>query len=248
MLPLKIFIINLSNSTTRREAMVSRMRELGCDFEIFEAIDGRTSPHPLFQRYDGRRCLSARRKALSGGELGCWASHYLLWQLCVDRDCPIVVMEDDVTIDDSFTDALSIASKQLRHFKYLRFAGLSLDRRPYRMVGSIGPFGVADHVRGPSGTQCYIIHPEAAKKLLKHSSTWFLAVDDYIDRYWIHGVDCYSLMPFPVTIPPLPSDMARLEKKRISPYWKLRQEIFRRTERLRRFFYRLLFREKIFIK
>ena len=238
MLPLKIFIINLASSTTRREAIVSRMNVLGCNFEIFKAVDGRSNSHPLFQRYDDRRRLKARRRALSGGELGCWASHFLLWQRCVDIDRPIVVMEDDVSIDDNFIEALSIASEQLGHLKYLRLAGTSLHRRSYQLVDQIGSFSLADHVRGPSGTLCYVIHPEAAQALIKHSSSWFLAVDDYIDRYWIHGVDCYSLMPFPVTIPCLQGDIERLEKKKINLYWKLRQEIFRRADRFRRFCYR----------
>ena len=214
------------------------MRELHCEFEIFPAVDGIRSSHPLFARYDDRLRLRSRRRPLSGGELGCWASHYLLWEKCIESNKPLIVMEDDVIVEDFFVAALNTVSAHINTFKYLRLAGTSLDRRPYQIVGSLGKFDLVDHIRGPAGTLCYAIHPYAAKSLIEHAENWYQAVDDYMDRYWIHGVDCLSLMPFSVKVSNLESDIQRQSKGKMSALQKIRQELFRRYDQLRRLVYR----------
>lgn len=35
-------------------------------------------------------------KPLSKTQLGCYASHYILWERCIKEDKPIKVLEDDV--------------------------------------------------------------------------------------------------------------------------------------------------------
>src|SRR3990167_4579570 len=197
---LPIHVINLATSNERRDRIAARLTALGLPFTVVDAVDGRQNPHPLFARYNDKKRQCYRRKKLSGGELGCFASHYLLWQKCVELNHPIVVMEDDVNVSDQMAEAIGAAEKLIELLRYIRLAGTSLHRRPYKVIGKAGKFEVIDHIRGPSGTLCYVISPSAAKDLIAHSDEWFLAVDDYMDRYWAHGVDCYSLMPFVVKI------------------------------------------------
>ncbi len=237
MLPL--YVINLATSTARRDRICARLQALGLDFELFQAVDGRQSPHPLFARYNDAKRQRYRRKRLSGGELGCFASHFLLWQKCVDLQQPIIVMEDDVEVSDRMAEAITEAERQIEELRYLRLAGTSLHRRPYKVIGKAGKFDLVDHIRGPSGTLCYVISPAAAQALLAHASEWFVAVDDFMDRYWMHGVDCYSLMPFVVTVADGSSDIVRAKKEKTPLRIKLMQEIFGRIERLRRLIYRL---------
>lgn len=230
---LKLFVINLASSATRLEQVKQRLDELSVNFERFDAVDGRAAPHSLFSRYDDNLRKRFRRKEMSAGEKGCFASHFLLWQKCVELNEPIVVLEDDVVIDDSFVEALDIAEKIIHEIPYLRLAGTSLKKSPYKAVGRIGSFDLTDHERGPTGTLCYVIHPQAAKALIANAGVWFLAVDDYIDRYWAHGVDCFSLMPFPVRVGSSPSDIQRNDKDR--RVWSIiLREVFRRVEIIRR--------------
>ena len=234
---LKTFVINLASSTERYEKVKTRLEELRVEFERFEAVDGRNNPHPLFSRYDDHLRKRFRRKPMSPGELGCFASHYLLWQKALELNQAIVVMEDDVVIDDSFVEALVLAEGCIETFHYLRLAGTSLRKSPYEAVGKVGSFDLVDHVRGPTGTLCYVIHPVAAKKMLEASGIWCLAVDDHLDRYWVHGVDCFSLMPFPVRVGSNPSDIEREDKDR--RLWSvILREVFRRIEFWRRDAYR----------
>jgi len=235
----KVFVINLASSIQRREKVVRRLESLGVGYEIFAAVDGREVPHPLFSKYDEMKCLRHRRKGLSGGELGCFASHYLLWEKCVELDQPIVVMEDDVYITNAFTRAVEQTANLLDQIQYVRLAGTSLHRRPYKKIRNAGEFELIDHIRGPSGTLCYVLSPTGAKALLANAQTWYQAVDDYMDRYWVHGVDCYSLMPFSILVADNESDIARFDKPKTSLWKKLVQEVNGRVDRIRRGIYRL---------
>ena len=51
---LKTFVINLAGSDERWETTSSRLKELNVSFERFEAVDGRVSPHPLFERHNDK--------------------------------------------------------------------------------------------------------------------------------------------------------------------------------------------------
>ncbi|MFT7372250.1 MAG: glycosyl transferase family 25, partial [Oleiphilaceae bacterium] len=236
---LKTFVINLAGSDERWASTSRRLSELKVPFERFEAVDGRVSPHPLFERHDDKRRQKYRGRALSGGELGCFASHFLLWQRCVELDEPIVVMEDDITIDDSYYEALNIAESNIDSLKYLRLAGTYLKRRPYKKIGELGSFDLIDHIKGPAGTLCYVISPKAAKIFVQHADVWFLAVDDYMDRYWHHHINCYSLMPFPIGIADgIETDMIRSKKASRSLKMKLVKAFYGLFESFRRIWYR----------
>lgn len=236
---LTTYVINLAGSNQRWETTSSRLTELGVPFERFEAVDGRVNPHPLFARYDDKLREKYRRRVLSGGELGCFASHFKLWEKCLELNQPIMVMEDDIIINDTYPEALALAEKHADKYKYLRFAGTFLRPRTFKKVNTLGPFDVVDHIRGPAGTLCYFITPSAAQVFIDHAAVWYLAVDDYMDRYWRHKIPCYSLMPFPVLLADVETDMTRIKKGKTSLSLKLKQELYVLLERLRRFIYRL---------
>jgi glycosyl transferase family 25 len=237
---LKTFVINLAGSDERWETTSNRLTELKVPFERFEAVDGRVSPHPLFERHDDKLRQKYRGRALSGGELGCFASHFLLWQRCVELNEPIVVMEDDITIDDSFNEAIRLAESNIDRLVYLRLAGTYLKRRPYKKIGVLGSFDLMDHIKGPAGTLCYVISPKAAKIFVQNADVWFLAVDDYMDRYWYHHINCYSLMPFPIGIAEdIDTDMVRSKKTARPLKVKLVKACHGVLESIRRFFYRV---------
>lgn len=236
---LTTYVINLAGSNTRWQATSQRLQELGVPFERFEAVDGRVHPHPLFSRYDDKLREKYRRKPLSGGELGCFASHYKLWEKCVELNKPIVVLEDDLIINPSLKEALKIAEEHIDSLRYIRLAGTYLKPKSFKKVKSLGPFDLADHIRGPAGTLGYVMSPSAASDLIKHASKWFIAVDDYMDHYWWHGVDCYSLMPFPIEVAENDSDIVRVAKEK-QPLWKkIRKEMYGLVERVKLISYRI---------
>lgn len=195
---LEIHVVNLARSKDRRARMDKLLAEKGLEFRYFDAIDGKAGKHPLFARHDPRLAEIRYGFQLAPGELGCFASHYLLWELCVREQRPLLIMEDDIELTDGFRDNLEIASRKIDDYGLLRLS--SHKNRNFMVREEVGTgHKIVQFAQNPSGTSCYAIAPWAAAKFLEHADIWFEPVDSHLDRYWDHGVGCYALYPFSVT-------------------------------------------------
>ena len=133
---------------------------------------------------------------MSAGEIGCFASHYLLWQRCVEAGEPLVIMEDDVAVDDGFVLALETASELISTFPLIRL-GLTAEGAGTTPILSLPhDFELVSLAPWTFGTQCYILSDVVAKAFLEHAPVWSLPVDIYIDRTQIHGIGSYGLSIF----------------------------------------------------
>lgn len=175
--------------------MARQLDDLGLSHAFFEAVDASKGEHLKVSRYSPKRALWLRSRYMTPGEIGCFASHYLLWQRCAAGTEPMVIIEDDVSIEPGFARALGLAEETIGDLDFVRLAGLNdvptvaigPRRSGYRIVGLL---------KGASGTQCYAISPEGARKLLAKADRWIEPVDDYIDRFWTHGVRSTAILPF----------------------------------------------------
>lgn len=205
---------------------------LGLELTYFTAVDGRKQRHPLFDNVDHDRRQALKGRQFKPGELGVWASHYLLWQQCVTSNHPIIVLEDDAVLNSSFPGFLLEADSLARRFPYFR---LIENDFPSKKIAQINGFSIHRYWKSPLRAMAYIVAPEAAKKFLAKAHNWVLPVDDYMDLPWLHGVDCLGLKPgcvngnteFPTTI------QTSGPKERLRLGQKLRRESFRYYLRLR---------------
>ena len=55
--------------------------------------------------------LISTRRLPSAAEIGCYASHLMLWRRCVEMDQPIVILEDDFNLQPNFVQAHEVAEK-----------------------------------------------------------------------------------------------------------------------------------------
>lgn len=191
MTDLPIYVINLPASADRRSSMERQAGALGLRFRFFEAVNGR-QPHPLFSHVAEKKRLLRKGRPFRPGEIGCWASHYLLWQRCVESGQPMIVLEDDIAIDPALPAFLADLRQLPADVGYFRLHAADRPSEPWRCVG--------DHVlhrywRSPLCTFGYYLAPEAAARFLRHADEWVVAVDDYMDLAWLHGVECLGLKP-----------------------------------------------------
>ena len=104
----KVYIISLKDSGTgiyQKSAKEILPNTLSCcgthhwQFEIFNAINGFAIQSSDWTSL-GLPVPKEKPKKFGGqpGAQGCFLSHYLLWQKCVNLDEPIVVLEDDAEV------------------------------------------------------------------------------------------------------------------------------------------------------
>ncbi|WP_104713083.1 glycosyltransferase family 25 protein [Helicobacter cetorum] len=153
-------------------------------------------------------------KRMNLGELGCYASHYLLWQKCVELNEPICVLEDDVKIGGGcFKEKLDFCQKHIDKLGYIRLMHLEYELVLKRAT-SIKGISKILHFKDGIGTQGYVISPKMAQKLLKYSAKkWVMPVDNIMDRYYLHGVKNYVLEPFAISEDETLSEYSNVQQK-----------------------------------
>ncbi|GAA9036185.1 hypothetical protein Taitung217_06360 [Helicobacter pylori] len=132
---IQVYIISLKESQRRldTEKLVLESNEKfkgRCVFQIFDAISPK---HEDFERfvqelYDAQSMLKSDwfhsdycYQELLPREFGCYLSHYLLWKECVKTNQPVVILEDDVSLESNFMQALEDCLKS--PFDFVRLYG-----------------------------------------------------------------------------------------------------------------------------
>ncbi|MCG9693924.1 glycosyltransferase family 25 protein [Vibrio sp. Isolate22] len=242
----KIFVINLESSTERKENICHQLSELSLPFELFSAIDGRVSPpHRLLSLYNDSLSQTYRAKTLSPGQLGCYASHYLLWQKCVELNQPIIIIEDDALLfKEAFVNFIQDTSELPSNIECIR-----LFKNKRRQFSSYSIFQCSSteihkFTKGHMSATGYFLTPSGAKKLLVNSGEWYMAVDIYMDRFWKHNVECYGTeVPCLTNDPKFDSDIGYEKRTRTrSLFKKCKREWFNLNETIQRHLHNLKFK------
>jgi glycosyl transferase family 25 len=193
---MKVAVINLVRSKDRRELIEANLARVGVTFELFAGIDACLGEHRGISRYNEAAARRDLCRPMAAGEIGCFASHYLLWQQCLAAREPFAIMEDDAVVDDEFVLALDAASTLMPAFPLIRL-GLTREGEGTAPVLCLPhDFELVSLGLATFGTQCYVLSPVAAKALLEHAAVWSLPVDIYLDRAQIHGIVNYGLRPY----------------------------------------------------
>ncbi|QIL85385.1 glycosyltransferase family 25 protein [Vibrio sp. HDW18] len=193
---MRIFVISLKNSFERRASIEQQMANHGLSFEFFDAIDGRVNPpHPLFANYDytKRLWLTSGRMPMRG-ELGCYASHYLLWEKCIELGEPIVILEDDAKILPSFVNYFSTIKVKTQEYGFLRLEE-AYERSRLFLKEKENDFEISFLSNNLGGARAYSLSPESADKLIKGSQRWSMPVDNYMGSLYLHNMPSFLFQP-----------------------------------------------------
>lgn len=232
-----VFVISLKRSQERRDYISAQLQAQNIDFNFFDAIDGGDKSNPLLKRYNyAKRLWLSSGKMPTNGEIGCYASHYSLWQKCVDMGQPLVVVEDDAKICPNAAKTQMIAAEKIQQYGFLRLESvirgetiLMEQGEHYRISHMSDNFG---------GLRAYAIAPWAAQKLLNGSKSWSLPVDNYIGAPYFHGMESYHLHPeFAEDTRPFETTIQFYEKIKTPFYRKPSRELYTAYRQLRHYFH-----------
>ncbi|HEX5787854.1 MAG TPA: glycosyltransferase family 25 protein [Woeseiaceae bacterium] len=194
---MKIFVITLSDSVARQQHAAGQLQAEALAFSFFPAVPGAEAMRSPEYRVSERNFLLSTGRKVTPGEVGCFASHKLLWKLCVQLDEPILVMEDDFQLAAEFPGALRALESHVGECGFIRLQSERRARK--RQVRTLGRFTLWRYTKAPNSAMCYGLSPLAARKLLAHADRIGAPVDVYMKRAWRHGQRMYGITPYTVS-------------------------------------------------
>jgi len=224
----KVFVISLKRSPERRNHIRQQLESLGINFEFFDAVDGKAETnHGLFRNYNySKRLWLTSGRMPSAGELGCYASHYLLWQKCVDLHEPILIIEDDAQVDEQLRKLLTVIAQKVNEYGFLRLEEATKSCQLF-VKESHSNYSIGFMSENFNGTRSYAIAPQAAEKLLNGSKRWCMPVDNYIGSLYLHGMPSFLLQPSVIRNPGDFNSTIQLgEERRAKWYRKISRELY----------------------
>lgn len=190
---MKSFIIHLSKIESSLKSALklkSQLESFNIQVELFEGSYGNVAK--INYTSIGRKCHNwgfkgpdilyseeFKDELSSPGVIGCFDSHYRLWEKCVELNEPILIFEDDASIVRNFIpvdwdEVLSVASshtkKMGKYIHYLENPQGTPVAAPYSQSSMPGNAG-------------YAIKPKAAKKLVDTYANSFLPADNAINQH-----------------------------------------------------------------
>ena len=193
---MKVFVISLPKAKDRQQRISEQLDNAGIDFEMFMGVDGREGAHPLFEHYNEPLRLKIKGEPMLPGQLGCFASHYLLWVRCADSKEPCIVLEDDARIDTDLLNQFLAATRLLgSQYECVRLFENKSRVRKAVPVQTVSDFLVCKYFKGHMSTTGYYLTPSGAEKFIAGADEWLLPVDIYMDQFWNNGVECYGIQP-----------------------------------------------------
>ena len=189
---MKTYIINLEQSTDRKEYMREQMKKLPqLDYEFIPAVDGRKmNEEELSIYFDMKGSMYHYGRELMKGEVGCTLSHIRCYQKIVEENktCALI-LEDDIEVDHPEKIDIALIESFLASYSKPLIILLSghywyTSRYNSQMVNVFSAFY----------THAYVINQAAAQLLSnKLKYPWHLADDWFYIRSL--GVKLLGLKP-----------------------------------------------------
>ncbi|TSA38983.1 MAG: hypothetical protein D4R63_10200 [Methylococcaceae bacterium] len=190
---LKIVVLSLTSSLTRRQQVMDKFALLNVKFEFLNAIDGRTDTHPYLQNYNEQAFLRHRRRKAVPGELGCYVSHLLAWEQCLAINQPLLVLEDDFELTSDFIAGIKVLEALAANVGYVRLE--PLESNWVVTVWQQPHFSLVKQLRVGMCATGYLITPNCAKHLLKKAKSICYPIDLFLKYTFIHQQTMYALCP-----------------------------------------------------
>ena len=196
-----VYVISLTRALDRRADITRRLNAAGIDYEIIDAVDGnQLDLSTLKNRLRQDKFRAKYDRDMKRGEIGCFLSHYNLWQRIVKEQTPFaLVLEDDAEWDDDF---FATVRDVLQSKYYWNVVHLTKKPNAWRINSVLETVGnnrkLARYKYPMGGAVAYLIDLDGAKKLLPHCSEITALVDAQWLNYWQCNLYFYHVQPSPV--------------------------------------------------
>jgi glycosyl transferase family 25 len=192
-----IFVINLDRSPERLAFMQVQAKRHGFAFQRMRGVDG-TQDLP---RWMAGRFLSrsgAILSNLSPGEVGCYASHLLIYSEMVRRGiAAAIVLEDDVSLEADFVAAAHAAIAHAPPGWDCIHLSTRFKNPCFPVSGLGGGRQLVRYSRLPVGSAAYAVSLSGAAKLLMPTHVRTRPIDMEFRYAWLVDLDMLGIHPAP---------------------------------------------------
>lgn len=193
-----IYVINMDTSVERWATTHARLQEIGLEAERFPATVGKLlGEQELSQWYDKKRNASDHHRPQTLGEIGCYISHYRVWQKVVDDQIPFcIVLEDDIIISQQLKTIINCLYK-LQNWDVIKLA----DERNYPFIDTVtinDELTIGNYLKMPNNGMAYAVSLNGAKKLLARKP-FFRPVDVDMQFHSELKLQVMGIKPYPVS-------------------------------------------------
>ena len=168
---MKTVVINLPY---RKDRLNTFNENNSIEYELYQAVDGKSISYERLkeQGYDVNHNWTdpILGTTLTKGEVGCFLSHWQIWNKCIEKNESIIVLEDDAILTDRFN--MEEIESLPYDFVYLAY---------HEMREKIKIDDTFSKPVYPYWTLAYMIRPEAARVLVNNEAKRnILPVDEYL--------------------------------------------------------------------
>jgi len=184
----EIYLVNLKRRPDRLKRMQACFEELGIAYKLIEAVDGKMLTKSYLEALDIKQCANYldpySGRDMTYGEIGCFMSHYKIWEDVVQNNHQkVIVFEDDIRFETYFKISLSNLVIELRNSEINNWDLVYLGRKRLRKDLEPEVKGTENLV-WPSysyWTLSYILSNAGAQKLLNQRPlNRLVPVDEYL--------------------------------------------------------------------
>ena len=202
----KIYVINLKKRPNKKESVSKRLllEGLGAPIEFVEAFDLRFIDDNLLgywlkeqgfatyknwkteasTPYEGYTFDDWDKRDITNAEIGCFLSHYFIWQKCASQNETFLILEDDATWNrGALKNFLDKDSKDIPSYDLLYLGRNKVSKKEEAPIDD-----KADFVKPQFSynTHSYVIKPSGASKLLSYNPQKnIIPADEFLTSSWI---------------------------------------------------------------
>lgn len=133
----EIYLINLKRRPDRLQRMMDCFEELGVEPKLVAAVDGQELTKEYLAALDIKQCANYRDpyslRDMTYGEIGCFMSHYKVWEDVVQHGYQkVVVFEDDIRFEPYFRIKVENLMTELKYADIPQWDLIYLGRKRLR--------------------------------------------------------------------------------------------------------------------
>lgn len=186
-----IYCISLKKDNNRRQNIIDQCNKQNIKIQFFDAIDGKKF---RFKNIKSLKDLEDSNKIINESAIGCFLSHYMLWNVLKNLNHQeIIIIEDDIIFKSNFIEKFKFYKQQLPdnwEHVFLGYSCFDNANEPTKIKENVLKCKLS-----PLGTFGYMIKKSSINTLLEINDNIWAHLDIQIQQLALNKLNSYVFFP-----------------------------------------------------